>query len=308
MSNKYTPSFMRDTSTTTATATATNACSNTNELPWATATTKSTSRYANYTTNTANATNATNTTATDAPTYQSRFAGGGVVNKNKFSTLSDDYSPMPSLAKSSVAPLVSGTLASLTSSATLANTGEKKSYASKFSEQAKADKYSPSKPLVIQKRIDVTSESEFPSLGLPSTTIPKNNSSTSLASNKSASSATSVISGNKFADLAKSWAQKTQDEQEIAALEAELKLKEKEDNELFRRMVKVPGFKHKKVEQYVSPDDIEEDEYNRYGRDDYLGNDEYDDIVPSGEEESTGDEFEDEDNLENEGQCDDYWR
>jgi hypothetical protein len=312
MSKKYVPSFIRDSSTTASATAATaaipvaTALTGTNELPWSTA--KPTSRYSNYPTATDGTTNATNATA--APTYQSRFAGGGVVNKNKFSTLSDDHSSMPPLPKpSSTAAgtsVVSGTLASLTANTNTTTSGAKLSYAAKFSQQAKTDKYPSSKPAVVEKKVDVTSESEFPSLGGGKSTIPKNNSAASLASNKSSSSANTGGSTNKFADLAKGWAQKTKEDEEAAAFEAELKRQQKEEYDSLRSMIRVPGFKPKKKDQYVSPDDMEE-EYNRYNGDDYIGSPEEDDSVPSADEEEE-EQYEEDDNLENEGQGDDYWR
>ncbi len=308
MSKKYVPSFIRDSSATpaaeSAATTAATALTGTNELPWSTA--KPTSRYSNYPVGTDGTTNAPNA----APTYQSRFAGGGVVNKNKFSTLSDDHSSMPPLPKPSSTTastsVVSGTLASLTANTNATTSGAKLSYAAKFSQQAKADKYPPSKPAVVEKKVDVTSESDFPLLGGGKSTIPKNNSAASLASNKSSSSANTGGSANKFADLAKSWAQKTKEDEEAAAFEAELKRQQQEEYDSLRSMIRVPGFKHKKKDQYVSPDDMEE-EYNHYNGDDYLGSPEEDDSVPSADEEEE-EQYEEEDNLENEAQADDYWR
>ncbi len=274
MSKKYTPSFLRE--------------------------------------NVANATTTTTATAaaTNEPVTQSRFAGGGVVTSNKFSALSDDFpsinSNKPSTQNASVtakpSTLAAATLASITSSQP--NTG-KKSYASKFSENSKgAGGYSKPAPKP-EPKVDVSSESDFPTLGAPSV-IRKNASNSSLASTSSATGTAVAATTSKYSDFAKSWAQKIKEEEEAAAAEAERKRKEQEEYNSLRSMIKMPGFKHKKNDNYVSPDDIEDDDEYHNATDDYLGGNDDDDYhVPSGDEEEDEEEFDDEN--ADEQPVDDYW-
>lgn len=251
-------------------------------------------------------------TSAAAPVTQSRFAGGGVVSQNKFAALSDDFPSINSNKSASVTStnVVAGaTLASITSSSAQQATG-KKSYASKFSEQSKNGGYPP-KPVKVEPKVDVSSESDFPSLGAPSV-IRKNASNSSLASGTSAASATSdsvTQPAAKFADFAKSWAQKVKEEEEAAAAELERKRILKEEYDSLRSMIKIPGFKHKKAENYVSPDDIEDDDEYNNGNDDYLGDNNDDDYhVPSGEEDEGEEEYdEDEQNMDDQP-VDDGWR
>lgn len=248
-----------------------------------------------------------------APITQSRFAGGGIVSQNKFSALSDDFPSINSNKPptSSTNVVAGATLASITSSSAQKDSG-KKSYASKFSEQTKNGGYPP-KPVKVEPKVDVTSESDFPSLGAPSV-IRKNASNSSLASSNSTSSATgattnTVTTAPKFADFAKSWAQKIKEEEEAAAAEEERKRKEKEEYDTLRSMIKIPGFKSKRNDDYVSPDDIdEENDYNAIN--DYLGEYDNDDDyqVPSGEEDEGEEEYdEDEQNMDDQP-TDDGWR
>lgn len=250
------------------------------------------------------------------PVTQSRFAGGGVVSQNKFAALSDDFPSINSNKSATITSttLAGATLASITSSSAQQAVG-KKSYASKFSEQTKNGGY-PSKPVKIEPKVDVSSESDFPSLGA-SSSIRKNASNSSLASSTSATSAASAAASDlltqptaKFADFAKSWAQKVKEEEEAAAAELERKRILKEEYDSLRSMIKIPGFKHKKAEHYVSPDDIEdEDEYNNETND-YLGGDNNDDDyhVPSGEEDESEQEYdEDEQNMDDQP-VNDSWR
>ena len=146
----------------------------------------------------ATSTASTASTATNAPVTQSRFAGGGVVTSNKFSALSDDFPSINSnkpptqstvvaagAAGAPGAPKPFGTLASITSATTQPTTG-KKSYASKFSESTKTNNGYPKPPPPPEPKVDVSSESDFPTLGAPSV-IRKNASNSSLASTSSAS-------------------------------------------------------------------------------------------------------------------------
>lgn len=270
-----------------------------------------------------NVANATATAAaTNEPVTQSRFAGGGVVTSNKFSALSDDFpsinSNKPSTQNTSVTTkpttLAAATLASITSSQP--NTG-KKSYAAKFSENSKGPGGYPKPAPKPEPKVDVSSESDFPTLGMPSV-IRKNASNSSLASTSSASAssgtATTAVTTTsaagatttKYSDFAKSWAQKIKEEEEAAAAEAERKRKEQEEYNSLRSMIKMTGFKHKKNDNYVSPDDIEdEDEYHN-ATDDYLGDNNDDDYhVPSGDEDEGEEEFDEEN--EDDQPADDYW-
>jgi hypothetical protein len=267
----------------------------------------------------ANAPVATSTasTTTNAPVTQSRFAGGGVVTSNKFSALSDDFPsinsnkpPTQSAVGAPGAPKPFGTLASITSATAQPTTG-KKSYASKFSESTKTNNGYPKPPPPPEPKVDVSSESDFPTLGAPSV-IRKNASNSSLASTSSASASSGVAATSaagattKYSDFAKSWAQKIKEEEEATAAEAERKRKEKEEYDSLRSMIKIPGFKHKKTDNYVSPDDIEDEDGYNNATDDYLGGDDDDDYhVPSGDEDEGEEEF-DEENAD-EQPADDYW-
>ena len=158
----------------------------------------------------------TASTTTNAPITQSRFAGGGVVTSNKFSALSDDFPsinpnkpPTQSTVVAGGAPKPFGTLASITSATAQPTTG-KKSYASKFSESTKTNNGYPKPPPPPEPKVDVSSESDFPTLGAPSV-IRKNASNSSLASTSSASAssstATTAVAGattSKYSDFAKS--------------------------------------------------------------------------------------------------------
>ena len=268
----------------------------------------------------ATSTASTASTTTNAPITQSRFAGGGVVTSNKFSALSDDFPSINSnkpptqstvvAAGAPSAPTPFGTLASITS-ATAQPTTAKKSYAAKFSESTKTNNGYPKPPPPPEPKVDVSSESDFPTLGAPSV-IRKNASNSSLASTSSATgtavAATSAAGATttKYSDFAKSWAQKIKEEEEAAAAEAERKLKEKEEYDSLRSMIKMTGFKHKKTDNYVSPDDIEDEDGYNNATDDYLGGDDDDDYhVASGDEDEAEEEF-DEENAD-EPPADDYW-
>ena len=181
-------------------------------------------------------------------------------SNNKFAVLSDDF-PMnrpvvntsrPAVEAPKLAPM---TLASATSNGAVpmgggpsvlgaaagagtgagAGAGPKKSFASKFAEQAKIVSNPNYKP--PPKPINFQSEEDFPSLGGK----PVNKVITK--SEVSATSATGAT-GTKFADMAKGWAKHKEDEEERARIKAEQEEKRRSEAMLMRSIPIIRGPRH----------------------------------------------------------------
>jgi hypothetical protein len=199
---------------------------------------------------------------------------------NKFAPLADDYPKSKPIVNTSLpaqqAPkLVPMTLASATSNGAVPMTSEasgsgpKKSFASKFAEQVKIANDPNYKP--PPKPVNFSSEDDFPSLGakkpVANTVIPASSSSGSLASIPKSSS------GQSFADLAKGWAKKKEDEAEEERLKAVRDEERRRENALFTGGFIGMRFGRNRQDEY---DSDEEDDYNnRYGDDNLLDDDSY---------------------------------
>ena len=205
---------------------------------------------------------------------------------NKFAVLDEDSPKEKPIVNTSLpakqAPkLVPATLAALTSngSAPMTNSslsgggsGPKKSFASKFKEQVKAAEnpnYVP--PL---KPVDFGSEDDFPSLGGPG---PKKN--TVVLPPVQAPSTQS------FAEKAKEWAKKKEDEEEAARQRALYLERKQREAELMRKTM--PGLH---VRRYRQEDEDEEDEYYNNHEESSLGGDSDSYEVPECEPEDEEDE------------------
>lgn len=207
---------------------------------------------------------------------------------NHFAALSEDF-PMnkkekpivnTSLPAREAPKLAPATLASLTSNGASAGAGgAKKSFASKFAEQARAAEdpnyVPPPKP------VDVNSFDDFPALGAPKK--PTN----VVAVPKPVVQAKPV---GVYADMAKSWAKQKEEAEEKAKKKAERDARRKAEQEQLRRIM--PSIRlHRREEEYNS-----EDEEDRHYDESSLGDsDSYEmpdeDQEPSEEEDENEDEF-----------------
>lgn len=212
-------------------------------------------------------------------------------NTNKFAPLADDFTKRekpiintsrPAMEAPKLAP---ATLASLTSNSAVAQgvsnsggVGSKKSFASKFAEQAKIASDPNYKP--PPKPIDFGSEDDFPSLG----SMKKSESGTSIASK------TSSTSGSKFADLAKGWAKQKEEEAETERIRrAQEEQREREAS--LMRSVNIGMMRRRHNDEYQD----EEDEYNNYDESSLGDDDSYE--VPEGDDESSEEDEEDNDEF-----------
>ena len=242
MSKKYVPSFLRDQQSTSNTTSNNNSASFWPGRPNATATTAVT------------ATAAVNTNS-----------------NNKFAVLSDDF-PMnrpvvntsrPAIEAPKLAPM---TLASATSNGAVpmggaggpsvlgtgtgtgTGTGPKKSFASKFAEQAKIANNPNYKP--PPKPINFQSEEDFPSLGGK----PVNKVITK--------SEVTGATGTNFADMAKGWAKHKEDEEERARIKAEQEEKLRREAIMMRSIPILGAFRRTAAVKDDCHNEEEEDSHN----------------------------------------------
>jgi hypothetical protein len=240
----------------------------------------------------------TNTnTNTNASFWPGQKPAAPLSASNKFAALSDDF-PMTKKEKAIVntslpaqlAPkLAPATLASITSngSAPVASSGgsgsgPKKSFASKFAEQARIAADPNYKP--PPKPVDFKSEDDFPSLGGP-----KKPAAGAWGAKPAANAV--VESEEKpavtsFADKAKEWANKRAEEAEKARQKAITEEKRRREAELVRSL---PILGMRRRQDYNDDDDDED--YNPNYDESSLGDDSYE--VPD-EDEAPYDEEDDE--------------
>ena len=238
-----------------------------------------------------------NTTATTTP-----FWPGQPTNNNRFAVLSDDFptnkpvinTSKPAREAPKLAPM---TLASATSNGAVpmggaggpsvlgpsvlgTGTGPKKSFASKFAEQAKIannpNYKSPPKPINFQ------SEEDFPSLGGK----PVNKVIT-----KSEVTGTTGATGTNFADMAKGWAKHKEDEEERARIKAEQEEKRRSEAMLMRSIPIIRGPRHIRKDDCHNEDENQEDSPN-YEESSLGDDDSYEvpegDTEPSDEDDENG--------------------
>jgi hypothetical protein len=225
------------------------------------------------------------------PSNTASFWPGGnrapsVLNtSNKFAALADDFpkekpivntslpaKQAPKLAPATLASLTSNGSTPITNSSLSGGSGAKKSFASKFKEQVRAAEdpnYIPPPKLV-----NFESEEDFPSLGGPG---PKKN--------------TVVLppvvapSTQSFAEKAKDWAKKKEDEEEKARLHAIHMEQKRQQAEITR--VTLPMFS---LRRYKEEYEDEEDDYNNNHEESSLGGDSDSYEVPECEPEDDEDE------------------
>jgi hypothetical protein len=212
-------------------------------------------------------------------------------SNNKFAVLSDDF-PMnrpvvntsrPAVEAPKLAPM---TLASATSNGAVpmggaggagVGTGPKKSFASKFAEQAKITSNPNYKP--PPKPINFQSEEDFPSLGGK----PVNKVITK-------SEVTTGATGTKFADMAKGWAKHKEDEEQRARIKAEQEEKLRSEAMLMRSIPIIRGPRRAATKDNYHNED-EEDSHN-YEESSLGDDDSYEvpegDTEPSDEDDENG--------------------
>ena len=201
---------------------------------------------------------------------------------NQFAALSEDFTmnkkekPIvnTSLPAREAPKLAPATLASLTSAGAGASSGSKKSFASKFAEQARAAEDPNYKP--PPKPVDFTSTDDFPTLGGPKK--PGN----VVVQPKPVVEAKPA---GVYADMAKGWARQKEEAEEKARQKAARDARRQAEKEQLRRVM--PSIRlHRRQEEYNS-----EDEEDRPYDESSLGDsDSYempeDDQEPSEEEEN----------------------
>lgn len=269
MSKKYVPSFLRDQQSTS------NTTSNNNS--------------ASFWPGRPNATSATTTATTTTAAINTN-------SNNRFAALSDDF-PMnrpvvntsrPAVEAPKLAPM---TLASATSNGAVpmggasgavpmggaGSTGPKKSFASRFSEQAKIASNPNYKP--PPKPINFQSEEDFPSLGGKpvNTVITK--------------SEVTGATGAKFADMAKGWAKHKEDEEERARMKAEQEEKLRREAIMMRSIPILGAFRRTATAKDDCHNEEEEDCHN-YEESSLGDDDSYEvpegDTEPSDEDDENG--------------------
>jgi len=232
---------------------------------------------------------------------------------NKFSVLSDEFSKVAlsntvpsSVVPSNTFPLKEvklATLASLTSTGTTTTstttTGGTRSFAAKFADQAKsAEQYkmaNKSNYVAPPKPVDVASSEDFPSLGGGTKKNmgwkkDMNTVATAVTVATVATAATTI----SFADKAKEWAMKKEEEEETTKLQAivraEYEAKMRREEDILR---KLPTLPHRRTGIQYDYDD-EEDNNSAYN-DDPFSEDSDSFEVPNGDEEPSEEEDEEED-------------
>ena len=207
--------------------------------------------------------------------------GGGQASSNQFAALSDDFNNKPlvntSLPAREAPKLAPATLASLTSNG--AGGGGKKSYASKFAEQAK--KVEDPNYVPPPKPVDFTSADDFPSLGAPK------NPSNVVVQPKAAEKPV-----GSFADMAKGWAKQKEEAEEKARLKAEREARHQAEKEQLRRVMPSIRLRSRPEEYDSEGDDYQDRPYDESSLGD---SDSYempeDDQEPSEEDEENEEEF-----------------
>lgn len=242
-----------------------------------------------------------NTTSTTAP-----FWPGQPTNNNRFAVLSDDFptnkpvinTSKPAREAPKLAPM---TLASATSNGAVpmggaggpsvlgVGTGPKKSFASKFAEQAKIANNPNYKP--PPKPINFQSEEDFPSLGgKPVNKVITKSEVTGTTCATSTTSTTSTT-GTNFADMAKGWAKHKEDEEERARIKAEQEEKRRSEAMLMRSIPIIRGPRHIRKDDCHNEDENQEDSPN-YEESSLGDDDSYEvpegDTEPSDEDDENG--------------------
>ena len=241
-----------------------------------------------------------NTTATTTP-----FWPGQPTNNNRFAVLSDDFptnkpvinTSKPAREAPKLAPM---TLASATSNGAVpmggaggpsvlgpsvlgAGAGPKKSFASKFAEQAKIVNNPNYKP--PPKPINFQSEEDFPSLG--GKPVNKVITKSEVTGTTCATSTT----GTNFADMAKGWAKHKEDEEERARIKAEQEEKRRSEAMLMRSIPIIRGPRHIRKDDCHNEDENQEDSPN-YEESSLGDDDSYEvpegDTEPSDEDDENG--------------------
>ena len=244
-----------------------------------------------------------NTTATTTP-----FWPGQPTNNNRFAVLSDDFptnkpvinTSKPAREAPKLAPM---TLASATSNGAVpmggaggpsvlgpsvlgAGAGPKKSFASKFAEQAKIANNPNYKP--PPKPINFQSEEDFPSLG--GKPVNKVITKSEVTGTTCATSTTSTT-GTNFADMAKGWAKHKEDEEERARIKAEQEEKRRSEAMLMRSIPIIRGPRHIRKDDCHNEDENQEDSPN-YEESSLGDDDSYEvpegDTEPSDEDDENG--------------------
>ena len=153
--------------------------------------------------------------------------------------------------------------------------GPKKSFASRFSEQAKIASNPNYKP--PPKPINFQSEEDFPSLGGKpvNTVITKSE----------------ITTGAKFADMAKGWAKHKEDEEERVRMKAEQEEKLRREAIMMRSIPILGAFRRRQDTEPVYRNEEEEEEYNPNYEESSLGDDDsYE--APEGNEEPSDEDDE----------------
>ena len=239
-----------------------------------------------------------NTTATTTP-----FWPGQPTNNNRFAVLSDDFptnkpvinTSKPAREAPKLAPM---TLASATSNGAVpmggagspsvlgVGVGPKKSFASKFAEQAKIANNPNYKP--PPKPINFQSEEDFPSLG--GKPVNKVITKSEVTGTTCATSTTSTT-GTNFADMAKGWAKHKEDEEERARIKAEQEEKRRSEAMLMRSIPIIRGPRHIRKDDCHNEDENQEDSPN-YEESSLGDDDSYEvpegDTEPSDEDDENG--------------------
>lgn len=159
---------------------------------------------------------------------------------NRFATLSDEKPLVNTSRPAKEAPkLVPATLASITSN----GQGGKGTYAAKMAEMAKIT----ANPNYVPppKPIDVSSESEFPSLGGPK---------------KNAVVIEPVKKSNSYASLARDWAKQKEEEEEEERL-IKLRLEEEEKEKALFKSMTILSKRRKMRNEYSQEDDDDDNQY-----------------------------------------------
>lgn len=240
-------------------------------------------------------TSSSNTTTSSSSTsfWPGQKSSAPLSSSNHFAPLADDYKKEKSIINTSLpakqAPkLAPATLASLTGNGSTSSgggSGPKKSFATKFAEQARIAADPNYKP--PQKPVDITSENDFPTLG----------GSTKPAAGAWGKPKVNVVvdpdvkpAVSSFAEKAKEWARKKEEEEEMARLKKIQKEKERRENELMKSL---PVFNMRQRKYYDYNE--ENDEYDQQGDDSSLGEGSY----QMDEEDGAGGPSEEEDDDNN---------
>lgn len=179
------------------------------------------------------------------------FWPGQNTTNNQFAALSEDFTmnkkekPIvnTSLPAREAPKLAPATLASLTSGGAGGGSGSKKSFASKFAEQARAAEDPNYKP--PPKPVDFSSTDDFPTLGGPKK--PGN----VVVQPKPAVEAKPP---GAYADMAKGWAKQKEEAEEKARQKAARDARRKAEQEQLRRVM--PSIRlHRRAEEYNSEDE-----------------------------------------------------